>query len=351
MSKRLNPIKGRGTASNPPNRFETIERISCRSDREASKPRTEFLSDTTKNIISRNNSPDIPFEASINCYRGCEHGCIYCYARPSHEYLGYSAGLDFETKIFVKKDAPTLLRDTLSHRNWKPKILAMSGVTDPYQAIEQRLGLTRQCLEVLVHFRNPVVIITKNSAVVRDADLLSQLAKFDAAAVYLSITTLNDGLHRILEPRTTRPEKRFSAISELARSGVPTGVMLAPIIPGLTDSEIPKMIASAAGAGASFACMIPLRLPHGVASLFENWLEAHLPDQKAKILHRVREIRDGKLNDTGFFSRMKGNGPYAEQISDLFTLSCRKAKIKIGGPALSTQHFRTTRPVQLGLFT
>ncbi len=273
-----------------------------------------------------------------------------CYARPTHEYLGFSAGLDFETKILVKEDAPELLRRELSSPRWKPKVIAISGVTDCYQPIERRLGLTRRCLEVLAEFRNPVVIITKNFLVTRDRDLLAELARHDAAAVFLSITTLDADLCGILEPRTARPARRLAAIENLSRSGVPAGVLVAPIIPGLTDHEPPAIIAAAARAGARFAGYVPLRLPHAVAELFSDWLGRHLPAKKEKVLGRIRAMRGGKLNDPRFGSRMEGEGIFAEQIAALFSMACRKAGIEGRSPNLSTSAFRRPSGVQPSLF-
>lgn len=350
--KNKNPsIKGRGSRFNPPARFESVERLPETPEGEDSPcPATRFLTDASRTIITRNNSPDVGFEASINSYRGCEHGCAYCYARPTHEYLGFSSGLDFETKIMVKQNAPELLREELSNPNWKPKILAMSGVTDPYQPVERRLRLTRRCLEVLLEFRNPVMIITKNCGVTRDADLLSQLAEFDAAAVFLSITTLDPKLCSALEPRTSPPEKKIEAVATLSKAGIPTGVMVAPVIPGLTDHEIPAIVQAASEAGARFAGMVPLRLPYAVASLFEAWLEEHLPGQKSKVLNRIRSIRGGKLNDPDFGSRMKGEGAFARQIRDLFEIACKRSGIRGNGPILSTRQFKPSPRPQLVLF-
>lgn len=336
-------IRGRGVEGNPPNRFESLQHSSegIESDPKEgeSSPKTEFIPDSTKSIIAYNDSPDIGFDAGINPYRGCEHGCSYCYARPTHEYLGYSAGLDFETKIVVKERAPELLREELSKPGWRPRVLALSGVTDPYQPVERRLRLTRRSLEVLVEFRNPVVVITKNALVCRDQDLLSELARHNAAAVCLSVTTLDPALCGILEPRTSRPAKRLEAIGVLASAGIPVCVMVAPVIPGLTDSEIPAIIAAAARAGARFAGMVPLRLPHAVAPIFEQWLSEHMPQRKEKILNRIRAIRGGRLNDPNFGSRMRGEGIFAEQIRALFDLACRKSGISPEGPELSTEHF------------
>ncbi len=354
MNNKNSFIKGRGSGTNPPNRFESVSRTKITGsdweEDEEPSPASQFFPDSSRTIISYNSSPDVGFEASVNPYRGCEHGCAYCYARPTHEYLGFSAGLDFETKIMVKEKAPELLRKELSDKGWKPKILAMSGVTDPYQPIEKKLQLTRRCLEVLLEFRNPVAIITKNYGVVRDKDILSALAQFQSAAVFISMTTLDRDLCGTLEPRTARPEKKLDAISILHSEGVPTGVMVAPVIPGLTDWEIPRILQAAAEAGARFAGMVPLRLPYAVAPLFEEWLERHLPGQKKKILNRIRDIRGGTLNDPDFGSRMTGKGIFAKQIHDLFDISCRKLGLNQKEFRLSTEYFRSPSGTQLSLF-
>jgi DNA repair photolyase len=280
----------------------------------------------------------------VNPYRGCEHGCIYCYARPTHEYLGFSPGLDFETKILVKHTAPQLLRETLASTGYEPKSITISGVTDPYQPIERKLRLTRGCLEVCAEFRNPVGIVTKNRLVTRDIDVLQELDRFDAAAVFLSVTTLDVSLNRILEPRTSLPEQRLGAIAELAEAGIPAGVLVAPVIPGLNDSEIPSILEAAASAGARTAGFIVLRLPHGVAPLFESWLDEHMPERKDRILNRVRSVRGGKLNDPRFGSRMSGEGFHADQIEQLFRVACRKRGLNEDRFDLSTAHFRR-RPI------
>jgi DNA repair photolyase len=352
MDEHLSPQRGRGAPANPPNRFEALRYT---RDPECIDPddpglETQFFKDTSRSIIAYNDSPDVGFDASINPYRGCEHGCIYCYARPTHEYLGFSAGLDFESKILVKEDAPELLRQELSSPHWKPQVLAISGVTDPYQPIERRLQLTRRCLQVLVEFRNPVVIITKNYLVTRDADLLGELARYQAARVYLSVTTLDASLSRVMEPRASHPRRRLAAIKALSQAGVPTGVLVAPVIPGLTDHELPSIVAAAAQAGARSAGYVTVRLPHGVGPLFEQWLAQHFPDRKDKVLHRIRAIRGGKLNDPRFSSRMRGGGIFAEQIQSLFALACRKAGIDGRGPTLSTAAFRIPSDAQLSLF-
>jgi DNA repair photolyase len=274
-----------------------------------------------------------------------------CYARPTHEYLGLSAGLDFESKILVKEDAPELLRKELSSRRWKPQVLSMSGVTDPYQPVEKKLRITRRCLEVLAEFRNPVVVVTKNHLVTRDMDLLSELARAAAAAVAISLTTLDDDLRRVMEPRTSRPVRRLAAIEKLAEAGIPVGVMTAPVIPGLTDHELPALISAAAGAGASFAAYTPVRLPGAVRPIFEDWLARHFPERKEKLLKRIRSIRDGNLNDPRFGSRMRGEGIFADHIAQLFTISCRTAGIESGRfPKLSTSAFRRVVEGQASLF-
>ncbi|HOX55726.1 MAG TPA: PA0069 family radical SAM protein [Candidatus Paceibacterota bacterium] len=341
----------RGAGRNPPNRFErlTLERDADWDPEQDPLPRTQFLRDRSRSIISHNDSPDIGFEASLNPYRGCEHGCIYCFARPTHEYLGFSAGLDFETKIMVKDDAPRLLRNELSAPGWVPKVISLSGVTDPYQPVERRLKLTRRCLEVLAQFRNPVTVVTKNSLVARDLDLLAELAGCQAVVVYISLTTLDTELRKILEPRTSPPAARLATIGALAKAGVPVGVLVAPVIPGLTDHEIPAVIAAAAKAGAKFAAHSALRLPLAVAPLFEEWLARHLPEKKDKILHRVRAMRRGKLNNPEFGLRMRGEGIFADQISDLFHVACRKVGWTGEGPELSTAGFRRPGAAQLPL--
>ena len=346
-------IRGRGAAANPPNRFEALNFLPDGEARDPDDPgpRTRFLRDSSRSILTRNDSPDVAFVFSINPYRGCEHGCIYCYARPTHEYLGFSAGLDFETRILVKEDAPDLLRQALSSRRWEPQTIAVSGVTDCYQPAERRFGLTRRCLEVLTEFRNPVAVITKNHLVTRDVDLLGELASHDAALVFVSVTSLDPKLQHAMEPRTSTPARRLDTIRQLTSAGIPVGVMVAPVIPGLTDHELPAILKAAAEAGARLAGYVPLRLPHGVAPLFEDWLKRHFPDRRERVLNRVREIRGGKLNDARFRSRMRGEGIYAEQIRSLFHLACRRAGLNQDAVQLSTAAFRRPDPTgQFGLF-
>jgi len=342
----------RGAAENPPNRFEKVhlERDEDWNPEEDPLPRTQFLKDSSKSIIAYNDSPDIGFEASINPYRGCEHGCIYCYARPFHEYLGFSAGIDFETKIMVKENAPQLLRAELSSPKWKPQVIAISGVTDCYQPIERKLKITRGCLEVLAEFRNPVGIITKNFLVTRDLDLLVELARHNAVQVHISLTTLDTELRKIMEPRTSPPAARLEAIRRLSEAGVRVGILMAPIVPGLTDHEIPAVLDAAAKAGAKTAGHVTLRLPLAVAPLFEKWLETHFPDRKEKVLNRLRSMRDGKLYDSKWGQRMRGNGIFADQIDQLFDVARRKVGIAERGGELSTAAFRRPGGAQLQLF-
>jgi DNA repair photolyase len=339
--------RGRGAAINPTNRFERIA-----VEAEVPGPdrvETEYLRDGTRSILTRNDSPDIGFEFSLNPYRGCEHGCIYCYARPTHEYLGFSAGIDFESRIMVKEEAPELLRKELSSPRWRPQVLVMSGVTDPYQPVERRLEITRRCLAVLAEFRNPVGVITKNELVTRDVDHLAELAAHGAAAVSLSITTLDAEVARRMEPRASHPRDRLKAIERLAAAGVPVGVMVAPVVPAITDHEIPTILAAAAAAGARWAGFTVMRLPGAVAGLFERWLDEHFPDRKEKVLNRVRELRGGRLNDPRFGSRMRGEGIFADQIRALFATARRRHGLDAPALELSTAAFR--RPgEQLGLF-
>ncbi len=358
-------MRGRGTSQNPANRFTHLEIVpdaealeaarqaheaDVAADEENGQPPeadpfvapTRYFVDASRSILVRNDSPDVNFSVSINPYRGCEHGCIYCYARPSHEYFGLSAGLDFETVLFVKRDAPELLRRELKRPSYAPEPIALSGVTDPYQPIEREFRITRGVLEVLTEFRHPVGIVTKNALVTRDLDLLGALAQqYGAARVMISVTTLDPRLKRILEPRASSVRRRLDAIRQLAEAGVPVGVLVAPIIPGLTEHEIPSILEQAADAGATSAGSVMLRLPHAVKDLFADWLERHLPEAKEKVLGRVRQMRDGELNDSRFGRRMRGSGPLADQIHDLFRLAKRKAGLEAGvRDPLSTASFR-----------
>ncbi len=344
--------QARGASGNPANRFEKL-RVELEpveptpgDDAEAGPRRvpTIYFRDQTRTIIARNSSPDIGFETSLNPYRGCEHGCAYCFARPFHEYLGFSAGLDFETRILVKEDAPKLLAAELSSPKWQPQVLMMSGVTDPYQPVERRLKITRGCLEVLARFRNPVGILTKNALVTRDLDLFKELASHRAVAVNLSITSLDRNLQQRLEPRTSPPQARLEAVAQLREAGVPVGVMIAPIIPGLNEHEVPALVAACAEAGAQFAGHVLLRLPGAVAPVFERWLAEHFPERQERVLGRLREMRGGKLYDAKWGERQRGKGIFAEQIGRMFEVACRRHGLKNDRPELSAAAFR--RPIE-----
>ncbi|MGY8640718.1 MAG: PA0069 family radical SAM protein [Verrucomicrobiales bacterium] len=346
--------RGRGTVEAPPNRFEKLtfesddaawEEISkIDPDFENERPRTEVFRDDSQSIISKNSSPDLGFDASLNPYRGCEHGCAYCYARPSHEYLGMNAGLDFESKIMAKLNAPDLLEREISAGKWIPQNLACSGVTDCYQPIERKFKITRGCLEVLSRARHPVGIVTKNALVTRDIDLLSELAHYNCSAVSISLTSLDADVAAKLEPRASHPNARLRAIRELSEAGIPVGVSTAPIVPGLNDHEIPALLEAAADHGASFASFTVVRLPYAVKDIFTSWLERFFPDRKELILGRIREMRGGKLNESDFATRMRGDGIVAEQIAQLFTVSSARAGLNRGRVKLSTDHFRKLMP-------
>jgi DNA repair photolyase len=348
----------RGSTSNPQSRFDRvrydtalIESLDSAGlprdpDEPEPDPRTVYLVDPSRSIVSRNESPDVGFDASVNPYRGCGHACSYCFARPTHEYLGFSAGLDFETKILVKHDAPALLRKELSSPRWKPTTLALSGVTDAYQPVERKLGITRRVLEVLAEFRNPVAVVTKSWTVTRDADLLAELASHGAASVMVSLTSLDHELQRKMEPRAASPRRRLAAIEALAKAGVPVGVLVAPIVPGLTDHELPRILEAAAAAGAGSASRVVLRLPHGLKDLFEEWLAREFPERREKVLNRLRALHGGALYRPEFGHRQRGAGVFADQISQLFDAARRRAGLTERGPALSTAAFR--RPTSQG---
>jgi DNA repair photolyase len=345
--------RGRGAAFNPANRFELFcyeYEAGATPDPDGPALTTRFFRDQSRTVLAHNDSPDVGFDTSLNPYRGCEHGCAYCYARPTHEYLGFSAGLDFESRIMIKDDAPELLRRELAAPGWRPRVVSLCGVTDAYQPVERRLRLTRRCLEVFAEFRNPVTVITKNGLVARDRDLLADLARDRAAAVCLSVTTLDADLAGRLEPRASRPAGRLAAVAELAAAGVPVGVMVGPVIPGLTDHELPAILRAAAQAGARFAGYTLLRLPLAVGPLFDDWLRRHCPDRREKVLGRVRATRGGVLNDARFGSRMRGEGELARQLRSLFALGCRRAGLSSRFPELSATAFRRPGGTQQLLF-
>ncbi len=318
-------VNGRGAGSNPTNRFEKISYEIIEEEIDPSnRVVTQFFRDTSKSALAKNDSPDIGFTFDLNPYRGCEHGCIYCYARPSHEYLGFSAGLDFETKIMVKLEIHHLLEKEFQKKSWRPSTISLSGNTDCYQPIERKLQLTRKCLEVLLKYRNPVGMITKNALITRDIDLLSELAALHLVNTTITITTLDKELHRKMEPRTSSPETRLDTIELLAKAGIPVGVSLSPIIPGLNDIEIPAIIKRAHEHGATFAFYTMLRLPYAVKDLFVEWLQQQYPEKAEKVINRIKEVREGKLNNAEFGKRMTGSGEIADSIGQLFDVTCKK---------------------------
>ncbi len=336
-------MKGRGTEDNPKTRFETIAREELVDEWDSTEGRlsvpTQFFYDSSKSILAKNDSPDVGFTYDLNPYRGCEHGCSYCYARPSHEYLGFSAGLDFETKIVVKREAAQLLESKFRSRSWTPETIMLSGNVDCYQPVERKLGITRQCLEVFLKYRNPVAVITKNALVLRDIDILSELSSLGLVSVCLSITTLDQRLAHKMEPRTSTPAQRLTAVEQLAKCGVPVSINVAPVIPGLNDEEIPSILKEAASRGAGSARYILLRLPYAVKDLFTAWLQREIPDRAERVLNRILDVRKGKLNDSSFTTRMKGSGEIAFAIEQLFRASCRKYGLNSKRVPLVTDKF------------
>lgn len=320
--------RGRGAGLNPSGRFET-ERREAFDDgwqtlEELEPFKTEVTIEKPKTAITRNESPDIPFDRSVNAYRGCEHGCIYCFARPTHSYMGLSAGLDFEAKLFAKPDAPRLLERELSKKDYKVRTLALGTNTDPYQPIERDWRITRQILEVLAKANHPVMIVTKSALVTRDIDILSEMAAKGLAKVALSVTTLDRKLARSMEPRASTPAKRLEAVKMLTDAGIPTSVMVAPVIPALNDHEIERILDAAKAAGATEASYVLLRLPLEVSPLFRDWLLRNYPDRYRHVMSLVRSMRGGKDYDAEFGKRMKGAGPYAWQISRRFELATKR---------------------------
>ena len=338
--------KGRGTLSNRSGRFESLalERVDDGwgiADEPLPPLETTVQPEPPHSVITRNNSPDIPFEQSINPYRGCESGCVYCYARPSHQYMGLSAGLDFETRLFYKKNAAAHLRDELSRRSYKCSAINLGANTDPYQPLERKLGVTRSILEVLAESHHPVTIVTKHSLIVRDLDVLSRLAAERLVKVFVSVTTLDDELKRRMEPRAASPRARLAAIGKLAGAGIPVGVMYAPVVPAINDHELEAVLDASASAGATTAGYVLLRLPGEVKDLFFEWLELHFPDRAQKVRNRIRELRGGRDNDPRFGHRMRGQGAWAELLRHRFEAACRKNGLGRGRSApLTTELFR-----------
>jgi DNA repair photolyase len=351
-------IKGRGAAIQPANPHQSVqletdlEHVAQDAEYLATlgRPPTEYLPDESQTIVAENDSPDVGFRFSVNPYRGCSHGCSYCYARPTHEYLGLSAGLDFETKVMVKYRAPQLLRDFLARPGWRPETIVFSGVTDCFQPAEREFRLTRGCLEVAAECRQPVGIITKNALVVRDLDILMELAAHRAVRVSLSITTLHAQLARTMEPRTSAPEARLRALRQLADAGIPTNVMVAPIIPGLNDSELPNILAAARDAGAQSAGYVLLKLATTVREVFLDWLQRSYPDRFARVETLIRSTRGGRLNDSQFGRRQRGTGPVADLVADTFRVWTAKLGYADDSPPLNCDDFRPPSTGQLRLF-
>lgn len=323
-----NVVKGRGTGQNPVGMYER-ERHEAFDDGwdqadKAPRPATVLLRDASRSIITRNDSPDLSFTQSINPYRGCEHGCIYCFARPTHAYLGLSAGLDFETKIVFKPEAARLLEKELSKPGYKPTTIVLGSNTDPYQPVERTLNITRSLLEVLERYNHPVSVVTKSALVLRDVDILLRMAARGLAQVHLSITTLDARLARAMEPRAATPARRLAAITALAQSGIPVGVLASPIIPGVNDAELETILAAAAKAGATSAHSLLLRLPQELGALFTDWLHTHLPERAGHVLSLIRQSRAGQLNDGAFHTRFTGSGPYAALLTRRFEIAAKK---------------------------
>ncbi len=351
----LPALKGRGAVTNSDSsRFNLPSREAdgdWLDEREAlgdapAKLRTEVTTEAPRSILSFNTSPDIPFDRSINAYRGCEHGCVYCYARPTHAYHDLSPGLDFETKLFAKPNAATLLRETLAKPTYRPAPIAIGTNTDPYQPIEKRYQITRQILQVMLETRHPVGITTKSNRVIDDIEILAELARLGLTAVAISVTTLDGSLARILEPRAPSPAKRLEAVRTLRDLAIPVHVNIAPVIPAITDHEIEAIVSAAAEHGAQSISIIPVRLPHEVAPLFEQWLEAHFPDRKQKVMGIIESLRNGKKNDPNFHSRMKGQGPWAKLLHHRTAIAARKSGLGQAKFTLRTDLFR--RPIVKG---
>lgn len=340
-------FKGRGALSNPAGRFEhqNLEAVDdgWYVEEQPDSIATTVEPDRARGIITTNNSPDIPFEYSINPYRGCEHGCVYCYARPSHAYLGLSAGIDFETRLFYKADAGKVLEQELAHPGYVCKPITLGANTDPYQPVERQMLVTRSVLEVLARTRHPVSIISKSALVLRDLDLLTDLARDDLVSVGISITTLSAETKRSLEPRAASPQARLRAVRELNAAGVPTGVMVAPVIPAITDHEMEAILEAATAAGARWAGYVLVRLPYEIKDLFRDWLTEHFPDRAAHVMSLIRDMRGGRDNDPRFGSRMRGTGPIAELLRNRFKITCKRLNLNSGSREIP-QHTHLFRP-------
>ena len=344
--------RGRGATTSPKPRFVSADVVpfddgwGTLEEPVEERVVTEVTSERARSIITRNQSPDVPFSASVNPYRGCEHGCIYCYARPSHAYLDMSPGLDFETRLVAKDNAPDVLATTLRKRGYRPEVLTLGSNTDPYQPIERERRITRRVLEVCRESRHPVAIITKSALILRDLELLAELAAEGLVQVFVSVTTVSTKLSRIMEPRAASPARRFAVVKSLSDTGVPVGVMASPMIPAINDSELESILEGAAAAGAGTATYILIRLPYEIKELFEAWLDEHFAERKERVLGLIRETRGGRLYDSDFAQRMTGQGPYAQLLARRFEVACKRHHLDGALPELSSASFRP--PVAAG---
>ncbi|MCB1314471.1 MAG: PA0069 family radical SAM protein [Leptospiraceae bacterium] len=349
-------VPGRGATINPTGRYEKLQQQAFDDGwnlpGSPNAPRTTAYSEYVKNFLTRNQSPDIPFDRSINPYRGCDHGCVYCYARPTHAYMGLSPGLDFETKLFVKENGPERLEQELRHKRYRPQTIALGANTDPYQPIEHRCGITRRTLEILLRHRHPVGIITKSASIERDLDILAEMARLELVQVSISVTSLDSDLSNRMEPRAAAPSRRLSTIDALSRAGVPVTVLVAPVIPGLNDRELEQILEATYRRGARRAHYILLRLPQEVKAIFIDWLQAHYPERAARVLHLMRSTREGRLYDSRPGLRMRGTGTYADLLARRFQVISRRLGFHTQAPRLNFTQFRH-RPedFQLRLFS
>jgi len=339
----LAALKGRGAGGNPANRFDPrrfeLAEWEAIDELPEMGHNTQFIPVQAKSILNQVDSPDIGPALSMNAYQGCEHGCIYCYARPTHEYWGYSAGLDFEQRILYKPDAPRLLEEAFRKQGHVPQTIMLSGNTDCYQPAERKFQLTRQLLEVCARYRHPVGIVTKNALVLRDVDLLQELARFNAVRVYLSLTTLDEDLRRVLEPRTSTTRNRLKTIEALTQAGITTGAMFAPLIPGLNDHELPQLMQAAAEAGAQTCGYTVVRLNGALGPMFEDWIRTHRPNLAEKVLRRIREAHGGQLSDSRFHTRMRGEGTRIDALSRMYSLMHQRYFAHHNPPAVNTAAF------------
>lgn len=350
-----NPLlNGRGAQINPKNKFlkgEYVqEHTEAIDDWEKTTRKTSYIFDESKTLVNKVTSPDVGMLFSANPYQGCEHGCIYCYARNSHEYWGYSAGLDFESKIVVKKNAPALLKKLFESKHWEPNVISLSGNTDCYQPIERKMKITRQLLEVCLEYRNPVSILSKNALVLRDLDLLQELHKYNLVMVLSSITSLDEKLRLLLEPRTASYQSRLKVVSTIAKNNIPTGIMNAPLIPGLNDNHIHDVLKAASEAGAKWAGYTIVRLNGAISEIFKDWLYKTFPDRAEKVWNQISACHEGQVNDSRWGKRMSGDGKFAELIKTQFKLYCRKFNLNQEKITLATDHFRRIKNGQLPLF-